>query len=74
MGGRIRLLVVGSAPLSGTVLTFVRCALGCVVRYIVKDVFWFLINKENNINIIHYFLMQRLWKATARPNVLLLAH
>ncbi|ODM95370.1 Long-chain-fatty-acid--CoA ligase 1 [Orchesella cincta] len=31
MGGRIRLLVVGSAPLSGTVLTFVRCALGCVV-------------------------------------------
>lgn len=31
MGGRIRLLVVGSAPLAGTVLTFMRCALGCVV-------------------------------------------
>ncbi|CAG7734013.1 unnamed protein product [Allacma fusca] len=31
MGGRVRLLVVGSAPLSGNVLTFVRCALGCVV-------------------------------------------
>ena len=31
MGGRIRLLVVGSAPLSGNVLTFIRCALGCVV-------------------------------------------
>ncbi|KAK2726075.1 long-chain-fatty-acid--CoA ligase 1-like isoform X3 [Artemia franciscana] len=31
MGGRIRLLVVGSAPLAGNVLTFVRCALGCVV-------------------------------------------
>jgi len=31
MGGRIRLLVVGSAPLSGPVLNFMRCALGCVV-------------------------------------------
>lgn len=35
MGGRIRLLVVGSAPLSGTVLTFVRCALGCVVSILI---------------------------------------
>lgn len=31
MGGRIRLLVVGSAPLAGSVLTFMRCALGCVI-------------------------------------------
>lgn len=31
MGGRLRLLVVGSAPLAGNVLTFTRCALGCVV-------------------------------------------
>lgn len=31
MGGNIRLLVVGSAPLAGHVLTFMRCALGCLV-------------------------------------------
>ncbi|XP_067120704.1 long-chain-fatty-acid--CoA ligase 5-like isoform X1 [Centruroides vittatus] len=31
MGGRLRLMVVGSASLSGSVLTFIRCALGCVV-------------------------------------------
>ncbi|XP_021955219.1 long-chain-fatty-acid--CoA ligase 1 isoform X2 [Folsomia candida] len=31
MGGRLRLIVVGSAPLSGQVLTFMRCAMGCVV-------------------------------------------
>lgn len=31
MGGRIRLLVCGSAPLAGNVLTFIRCALGCLV-------------------------------------------
>ncbi|XP_035224523.1 long-chain-fatty-acid--CoA ligase 6-like [Stegodyphus dumicola] len=31
MGGRIRLLVCGSAPLAGNVLTFIRCAMGCVV-------------------------------------------
>ncbi|GIX87467.1 hypothetical protein CDAR_30822 [Caerostris darwini] len=31
MGGRLRLLVSGSAPLAGNVLTFIRCALGCVV-------------------------------------------
>lgn len=30
-GGRLRLLVVGSAPLAGNVLTFSRCALGCMV-------------------------------------------
>uniref|UniRef100_A0A646QEB8 Long-chain-fatty-acid--CoA ligase n=1 Tax=Hemiscolopendra marginata TaxID=943146 RepID=A0A646QEB8_9MYRI len=31
MGGNVRLLVVGSAPLAGNVLTFIRCALGCAV-------------------------------------------
>ncbi|XP_023214161.1 long-chain-fatty-acid--CoA ligase 5-like [Centruroides sculpturatus] len=31
MGGRLRLLVCGSAPLASNVLTFIRCALGCVV-------------------------------------------
>lgn len=30
-GGRLRLMVVGSAPLAGNVLTFARCALGCLV-------------------------------------------
>lgn len=30
-GGRLRMMVVGSAPLAGNVLTFVRCSLGCVV-------------------------------------------
>lgn len=30
-GGRLRLMVVGSAPLAGNVLTFTRCALGCIV-------------------------------------------
>ncbi|KOC60001.1 Long-chain-fatty-acid--CoA ligase 5 [Habropoda laboriosa] len=30
-GGRVRLMVVGSAPLAGNVLTFARCALGCLV-------------------------------------------
>uniref|UniRef100_A0A1W7RAI0 Long-chain-fatty-acid--CoA ligase n=1 Tax=Hadrurus spadix TaxID=141984 RepID=A0A1W7RAI0_9SCOR len=31
MGGRLRLLVSGSAPLAGNVLSFMRCALGCLV-------------------------------------------
>lgn len=31
MGGRLRLMVVGSAPLAGNVLTFARCALGALV-------------------------------------------
>lgn len=31
MGGRLRLMLVGSAPLAGNVLTFTRCALGCLV-------------------------------------------
>lgn len=31
MGGRLRLIMVGSAPLSGYVLTFARCVLGCLI-------------------------------------------
>jgi long-chain acyl-CoA synthetase len=31
MGGRLRLMLVGSAPLAENVLTFMRCALGCLV-------------------------------------------
>ncbi|CAH0387269.1 unnamed protein product [Bemisia tabaci] len=31
MGGRLRLMLVGSAPLKGSVLTFARCALGCII-------------------------------------------
>lgn len=30
-GGRIRLFVVGSAPLASNVLNVVRCALGCII-------------------------------------------
>lgn len=30
-GGNLRLMVVASAPLAGNVLTFMRCALGCLV-------------------------------------------
>lgn len=30
-GGQLRLMVIGSAPLAGPVLTFTRCALGCLV-------------------------------------------
>ncbi len=38
MGGRVRLLVVGSAPLSANVLTFIRASLGCVVRAKYTDI------------------------------------
>ncbi|EYC37629.1 hypothetical protein Y032_0775g2252 [Ancylostoma ceylanicum] len=31
MGGRVRLMVTGSAPLAENVLTFVRAAMGCIV-------------------------------------------
>ncbi|KAJ8941580.1 hypothetical protein NQ314_010355, partial [Rhamnusium bicolor] len=31
MGGKLRFMLVGSAPLAESVLTFVRCALGCLV-------------------------------------------
>uniref|UniRef100_A0A1Y1M6L4 Long-chain-fatty-acid--CoA ligase n=2 Tax=Photinus pyralis TaxID=7054 RepID=A0A1Y1M6L4_PHOPY len=31
MGGRLRLMLVGSAPLAENILTFSRCALGCLI-------------------------------------------
>ncbi|XP_012936178.1 long-chain-fatty-acid--CoA ligase 5 [Aplysia californica] len=31
LGGRVRVLISGSAPLSSDVMTFLRCAMGCVV-------------------------------------------
>lgn len=31
MGGNLRLMIVGSAPLAGNVLTFARCVLGCFI-------------------------------------------
>lgn len=31
MGGQLRLMITGSAPLAANVLTFMRCALGCIV-------------------------------------------
>ncbi|KAF8763812.1 Long-chain-fatty-acid--CoA ligase 5 like protein [Argiope bruennichi] len=31
LGGRLRLIVVGSAPIAGHILTFLRAALGCVI-------------------------------------------
>ena len=30
-GGRVKLMITGSAPLAENVLTFVRCAMGCMV-------------------------------------------
>lgn len=32
LGGKVRLMVTGAAPVSATVLTFLRAALGCQVR------------------------------------------
>lgn len=34
LGGKIRLMVTGAAPVSATVLTFLRAALGCQVRWL----------------------------------------
>uniref|UniRef100_A0AC34QHB7 Long-chain-fatty-acid--CoA ligase n=2 Tax=Panagrolaimus sp. JU765 TaxID=591449 RepID=A0AC34QHB7_9BILA len=31
LGGKVRLMITGSAPLAENVLTFIRCALGCAV-------------------------------------------
>lgn len=31
VGGRLKVMVTGSAPISEEVLTFIRCVLGCVV-------------------------------------------
>lgn len=33
LGGRVRLMITGAAPVSPTVLTFLRAALGCQVKY-----------------------------------------
>ena len=32
LGGKVRLMITGAAPVSATVLTFLRAALGCQVR------------------------------------------
>lgn len=32
LGGEVRLIPVGSAPINGKVLNFLRCALGCHVN------------------------------------------
>ena len=31
MGGNVRLMIVGSAPLAGNVITFMRAAMGCII-------------------------------------------
>ena len=31
LGGRLRVMIVGSAPIASNVLTFMKCALGCPV-------------------------------------------
>lgn len=38
LGGRVRLICVGSAPLSHNVLDFLRCALGCVVSLDAREI------------------------------------
>lgn len=44
MGGRLRIMVVGSAPLAGNVLTFARCALGCLVSIFLLHLVWIYVN------------------------------
>lgn len=39
LGGRLRLIVAGSAPIAGHILTFLRCALGCVVSNFKINIF-----------------------------------
>ena len=34
LGGHVRLIPVGSAPMNGKILDFLRCALGCHVNYL----------------------------------------
>lgn len=46
MGGRVKLMITGSAPISANVLTFVRAAMGCVV--IEVRVVAFLLQSPNN--------------------------
>lgn len=33
LGGRVRIVVTGSAPISEKVMTFLRCSLGCYVSF-----------------------------------------
>lgn len=46
MGGRLRFMLVGSAPLAENVLTFTRCALGCLVGHNKK----FVLIKESKMS------------------------
>jgi hypothetical protein len=39
LGGRVRLITTGSAPLSATVLDFLRCCVGCPVCIIKLEVY-----------------------------------
>lgn len=40
LGGRVRIIPVGSAPLNGKVLDFLRCALGChVCQFLIFETF-----------------------------------
>ena len=65
MGGRLRLMIVGSAPLAANVLTFTRCALGCLVShffstkadkffvntfFVWKSIFFFIAEKNKFTN------------------------
>uniref|UniRef100_A0A2C9KQK4 long-chain-fatty-acid--CoA ligase n=1 Tax=Biomphalaria glabrata TaxID=6526 RepID=A0A2C9KQK4_BIOGL len=59
LGGRIRMVLTGSAPLSPQVLTFLRCALGCVVRTHVCDCLVFICCKAD-------FLMKGYYKEPAK--------
>lgn len=38
LGGRVRLMITGAAPVSPTILTFLRAALGCQVSHIHKPI------------------------------------
>ena len=42
LGGRVRFLVTGSAPLRDDVMIFLRCALGCQVRLNCSSTFSFM--------------------------------
>lgn len=43
LGGRVRLMITGAAPVSPTILTFLRAALGCQVSHI-HTLFLFITN------------------------------
>ena len=40
LGGRVKFIASGSAPISGKVLDFLRVACGCLVRPMVGGVMW----------------------------------